>query len=91
MVTPNLLKKQIERQKNVNMGIKEIRELSKEKQRLELEYKMLKSENSPKTNWGKIGSELKGIGIKIMETAHEARENMEKPHTETKRRSLFEW
>jgi hypothetical protein len=78
MVNTLQLKKQIERQKSINAGIKELKELSKEKQRLELEYNMLKNENKPKTNWSKIGTELKGIGNKIMETAHEARENLER-------------
>ena len=77
MVTTEQLRKQIERQKNVNMGIKEMRELSKEKERLELEFNMLKGENKPKTSWSKIGGELKGIGNKIIKVANESRKDLE--------------
>ena len=89
MVTSKQLKKQIDKQKNINMGIKTIRDLSKEKQRLELEYKMLKEENKPKKSWSKIGNELKGLGNKIIASANEGRKNIEAKEKE--QGSLFKW
>lgn len=77
MATIEELRREIKRQKNINQGINEMQELAKEKQRLELEYKMLKEVNSKKTNWSKIGSEIKDIGGKIMKVANQGRRNLE--------------
>jgi len=89
MVNTLQLKKQIERQKSINAGIKELKELSKEKQRLELEYRLLRGESKPKTTWTKVGSELKSIGSKIMDAAAKGRRELESK--EKKEGSLFRW
>jgi hypothetical protein len=89
MTQTDKMRKEIERQKEINSSLKELKELSKEKERLKLEFKMLKNENTPRTNWGKIGSELKGMGNKLMEVAHEGRESLEKK--DKNEGGLFKW
>jgi hypothetical protein len=77
MATINKLRREIDKQKGINSGLKELKELSKEKERLELEYNLLKRDGKPKTNWGKIGGELKNMGNKLMDVANEGRKNLE--------------
>lgn len=77
MVTINKLKQEIDKQKSINTGLKELKELSKEKERLVLEYNLLRRDGKPKTNWSKIGGELKNMGNKLMDVANEGRKNLE--------------
>ena len=86
MATIEELRKKIQQQKNINAGIKEMRELALEKEKLEKEYVRLKKENTRKTNWAKIGGELKTIGNNILDVANRGREELEK---RDKKRGLF--
>lgn len=90
MATIEELRREISKQKDINLSIQEMRKLEDEKRKLELELKSLKRQNK----WGnsmesfqKIGAELKKAGSKFMEEAGKAKRNME--INEKRNESLF--